>query len=141
MTDARPIIVGYDGLSGADAALDEATRLAGALGVPLLVVFSFEPSRLGGEVADLDAAVAERGETVLAEARGRLADSGVRVETELRLQHPAEGLLAAADERDAQMIVVGSWGEGQLRGLLLGSTPYKLLHLSTRPVLVVRGAD
>jgi nucleotide-binding universal stress UspA family protein len=34
---------------------------------------------------------------------------------------------------------VGSSGEGPLRGILVGSTSYKLLHLSARPVLVVRG--
>jgi nucleotide-binding universal stress UspA family protein len=37
------------------------------------------------------------------------------------------------------MIVEGTSGEGPLRGILVGSTSYKLLHLSARPVLVVRG--
>ncbi len=35
------------------------------------------------------------------------------------------------------MIVVGSHGAGALRGIVLGSTPYKLLHHSRVPVLVV----
>ena len=62
------------------------------------------------------------------------------VETVHRQQSPSDGLLAEAEERHAQMLVVGSTGEGPLRGILVGSTPYKLLHLSTRPVLVVRAA-
>jgi len=37
------------------------------------------------------------------------------------------------------MIVVGSYGEKPLRGAILGSTPHRLLHLTERPVLVVRG--
>jgi nucleotide-binding universal stress UspA family protein len=138
MTEARPIVVGYDGRAGARAALAEARRLAGDLGAPLVLVFSFEVSRLGGEVADLEAAVRERGEQVLREALGSAGDAGVAIETELRGEPPADGLLAVADERDAQMVVVGSTGEGPLRGILVGSTPYKLLHLSARPVLVVR---
>ena len=36
------------------------------------------------------------------------------------------------------MIVVGSYGEAPLKGALIGSTAHKLLHLSERPVLVVR---
>ena len=36
------------------------------------------------------------------------------------------------------MIVVGSYGESALRGVLLGSTTYKVLNQSSRPVLVVR---
>jgi nucleotide-binding universal stress UspA family protein len=35
------------------------------------------------------------------------------------------------------MIVVGSYGERPLKGAILGSTPYKLLYLADRPVLVV----
>jgi nucleotide-binding universal stress UspA family protein len=36
------------------------------------------------------------------------------------------------------MIVVGSYGEAPLKGALVGSTAHKLVHLSERPVLVVR---
>ncbi len=140
MTDTRPIVVGYDGRPGSQTALDEAARLGSDLGATVVLVFSFEPTRLGGEAADLDAAVQERGSSVLAEAVGRVAASGVSLETSQRAQAAVDGLLAEADERDAQMIVVGSTGEGPLRGILVGSTAYKLLHLSSRPVLVVRGA-
>ena len=140
MTDTRPLVVGYDGRPGAQAALDEALRLASDLGAALVVVFSFEVSRLGGEVADLEAAIEERGRQVLDEALARVGDAGVAVDTELRGEPPADGLLSVAAERDAQMVVVGSTGEGPLRGILIGSTPYKLLHLSARPVLVVRAA-
>ena len=51
---------------------------------------------------------------------------------------PSVGLVDLADAHDARMIVVGSYGEAPLRGALVGSTAHKLLHLSERPVLVVR---
>jgi nucleotide-binding universal stress UspA family protein len=70
-------------------------------------------------------------------ARAGAEQAGAQIETTQRAQPIIEGLLEEADERDAQMIVVGSTGEGPLRGLIVGSTPYKLLHASTRPVLVV----
>ncbi|MEU9059675.1 universal stress protein [Streptomyces sp. NPDC048430] len=50
---------------------------------------------------------------------------------------PAQVLVEAASRHGARAIVVGSWGESPMRGALLGSTPHKLLHLSTVPVLCV----
>ena len=52
---------------------------------------------------------------------------------------PAQALVAAADEHDAEVIVVGTWSESPLRGLLLGSVAHKLLQRSDRPVLCVPG--
>ena len=56
---------------------------------------------------------------------------------ELVVAKPAEALVSVADTHDATVIVVGTAGESPIRGALLGSTPHKLLHLSTRPVLCV----
>ena len=141
MTDMRPILVGYDGRRGSQAALDEALRLGRDLGATVVVLFSFEAMRIGAEARDLDAAIDEHGRAVLADAVARAAAAGAQIETAQRAQPPIEGLLEEADERDAQMIVVGSTGEGPLRGLIVGSTPYKLLHASTRPLLVVPTGD
>ena len=52
-------------------------------------------------------------------------------------EKPAEALVRVADAYDATVIVVGTSGTSQIRGAILGSTPHKLLHLSTRPVLCV----
>jgi nucleotide-binding universal stress UspA family protein len=132
------IVVGYDGTEGSRAALEEALRLAGEIGVGVHLVFAFSSARLGGELRDLDDAVAERGATVLEHGRHQADAAGAQVTTEFRKTDPAEGLLEIAEERDARMIVVGSYGERPLKAAIVGSTPTRLLHLSTRPVLVVR---
>jgi Universal stress protein family len=54
---------------------------------------------------------------------------------------PAEGLLGLAEEHQARMIVIGTHSERPLMGVVLGSTPYKLLHRSPVPVLVVPSPD
>ena len=52
--------------------------------------------------------------------------------------HAARYIAEAADEHDVGVIVIGSRGRSDLAGLVLGSTAHKVIHLSKRPVLVVR---
>jgi nucleotide-binding universal stress UspA family protein len=52
--------------------------------------------------------------------------------------HAARYIVEAADEHDATVIVMGSRGRGDLAGLVLGSTAHKVIHLTHRPVLIVR---
>jgi nucleotide-binding universal stress UspA family protein len=135
------IVIGYDGTAGAHAALLEAAALAHDLDVPLVLVFSYVAPRAGGEAADLDAAIDAHAREVLEQGRSRVDHLGVAVEVRQLAQEPADGLIAVADELDARMIVIGSTGERPLKGVLLGSTPYRLVHLARRPVLVVRAHD
>jgi len=137
------IVVGYDGTDGSRAALDEAVRLAAEIGAEIRLVFSFEAPRIGGELHDLDVAIAERGAEVLVhgEHQAAAAAAGVKVTTEFRKAEPADGLIDAARELEARYIVVGSYGEKPLKSALVGSTPSRLLHLSEVPVLVVRAGE
>jgi nucleotide-binding universal stress UspA family protein len=43
-----------------------------------------------------------------------------------------------AKKYDAGVIIMGSRGRSDLAGLMLGSTAHKVIHLTDRPVLVVR---
>ena len=134
-------VVGYDGTDGARAALDVAAGLAKELGDTLVVVFAHQVSRLGGEVHDYEDALLERGRGVLEEARSIGREAGVEIELVMRELSSAEALIDVADEHDARMIVVGSYGERPLKSALVGSTPTRLLHLAERPVLVVRAPE
>jgi len=125
------LVVGFDGTDGARAALDEALALAKDLGGQIHLVFAFEAPRLGGELRDLDEAIAERAREVLEQGTHHAAAAGAQVTTEHRKSDPAEALIATAGERDARYIVVGSYGERPLKSALVGSTPTPLLHLSS----------
>lgn len=48
-------------------------------------------------------------------------------------------ILAAADEEEADVIVLGSRGLSGMKSLVLGSVSYGVVHHSPRPVLVVPG--
>jgi nucleotide-binding universal stress UspA family protein len=135
---ARDLIVGYDDSAGARAALETAIELARGLGDRVVIAFGYEPpGGMGEEVTAARAAVREVGERFVRHAMARVADAGVEVELALVDARPVEALLALADERDARMIVTGTYGESPIKGAILGSTPHKLLHLADCPVLAV----
>ena len=132
------IVIGYDGSDGADAALDHALALAPKLGAEVLLVYGIQVAKVGGEVADLVATLRDEAERILAAGRARVEAAGATARTEVAEGRIAEAIADIGVRESADMIVVGSTGERPLRGLLIGSTPYRLLHLSPRPVLVVR---
>ncbi len=132
------IVVGYDGSGCGNAALEEALSLAAATRDHVTVVFGYAPPGIwGGEIADHEQAIEELGGKMTAEARRTAAARGAEIDVELVPKRAVEALLDVAEQRDARMIVVGSGGEGALKGAILGATPHKLLHLAERPVLVV----
>ena len=52
--------------------------------------------------------------------------------------YAAREIVSDAAGLDADVIVMGTRGRGDLAGLVLGSTAHKVIHLADRPVLVVR---
>jgi nucleotide-binding universal stress UspA family protein len=54
-----------------------------------------------------------------------------------RVGHVAEEIVEEATFYGVQLIVMGSKGESDLRGLLLGSTTHRVLQLAPCPVVVV----
>jgi nucleotide-binding universal stress UspA family protein len=135
------IVVGYDGSEGSRASLDRAIELAEGLGDRVTVVFgSHAPGIIGGEMSSHEAAVKERGEKVMQEAEHQAAAKGSEVEVTTKMIDalPVEALIAEAQSGDARMIVVGNeGGPSPLKGAVLGSVPFKLVHLSPVPTLIV----
>ncbi len=52
--------------------------------------------------------------------------------------YAARDIVDDAIEHDADVIVMGSRGRSDLAGFILGSTAHKVIHLTDRPVLIVR---
>lgn len=132
------IVIGYDESPGARRALTLAIDLAGRLDEPLVLVYGAAPPGVVGEEAGEHArALTEIGRTVVGHAVAQAHAAGVATVVEVVGEKPVTALLAAGDRHDARVIVVGTYGESPLRGAFLGSVAYKLLHLSSRPVLCV----
>ena len=80
-------------------------------------------------------------QSVVEHAAKELDDAGIKAHYEvLSTIHgqAARAIVAAARAHDVGVIVMGSRGRSDLTALLLGSTAHTVIHLSDRPVLVVR---
>jgi nucleotide-binding universal stress UspA family protein len=135
------IVLGYDDSPGARNALAVAIDLADSYGDRLVVAFGAAPpvSSVGEEWKAHKDAVEEIGKRATDAALDQARQAGVEAEVALVPERPSEALIRLAGENDARFIVVGSRGEGPIKGALLGSTSHKLVHLSERPVVVVPG--
>jgi nucleotide-binding universal stress UspA family protein len=134
------LVLGVDGSEGSELAVAWVADLAGQLGARVVAVHVFEPlDHLEDQEPPYDFGAIEK--KVRAELESgwlsKLSDAGVAYDARLMHGSPYACLLDAADEEDADLIVVGARGLGVLRGLALGSTSDKLVHTSTTPVVVV----
>ncbi|MFC8225946.1 universal stress protein [Streptomyces sp. NPDC057287] len=132
------VVLGYDESPGAARALRAAIEVASAFGEQLVLVYgAAPPGPTGEEYRAHYEAIRQAGRTGLERAVAAAEEADVPTTVEVIDLSPAQALIEAASRHAARVIVVGSWGESPMRGALLGSTPHKLLHLSTVPVLCV----
>jgi len=136
---AGDVVLGYDGSAGAKAALRVSVSVARAFAAPLTIVFGYGANPMGGESADYEHQLHALGTQVVGEAvaAAHQLDDTLQVEPVIVEMRPVQSLMAVAEQREARVIVVGGNGERPIVGAILGSVPYKLLHLSELPVLVV----
>jgi nucleotide-binding universal stress UspA family protein len=141
------IVVGTDGSQTAHEAVRQALALAVALGARLEIVSAYEPvssARLREESqqipADLQWMVNPREDVdaTLREAAELAAEAGVESETYARQGDPADAILDVAEERGADLIVVGNKGMTGAKRFLLGSVPNKVSHHAPCSVLIIR---
>jgi 3-phenylpropionate/trans-cinnamate dioxygenase ferredoxin reductase subunit len=123
----RKMVVGTDGSPTATAARDAALRLAKKFRAELLILCAYDPPRMNRRVAEdvirrsLDAA-----------ARQKVAATG-----EIAQADPAEMIIDAAEQENADLIIVGNKGMGQATRFRLGSVPDRVAHYAPCDLLIV----
>ena len=75
---------------------------------------------------------------VLERAARQLDDTLTRVTRSTPAGNPADAIVAAADDYDTDLVVVGARGKGGMARLLLGSVSEKVLRDARCPVLIVK---
>lgn len=142
MTAPRTILVGVDGSVDSQRALQWAAELAEALGAEVVAVHALGLlSHLGKRQSEKATPAQEDRDEVRAllesDWTAVLRSSGVPHRCLVLDGNPVTALMAAAEEQNADLLVVGPRGTGGFPGLQLGSTSHQLLQHSHHPVAVV----
>ncbi len=143
------IVVGVDGSEESRAALAWAVEEGRLRQAPVLAIHAWEvpvvPAPTGlvppsvevvGDLTELRHGAADLLETIVREIAGDAAD--VEVRSSVVEDKPVNALLDAAEQNDAQLIVVGSRGHGGFVALLIGSTSDQVARHATCPVVIHR---
>ena len=143
----KHILVPVDGSKTSMLAVSKAAALAKTFGSAVTALYVIDPYPFTGVGADfaygqsqyLTAASAEAN-AALDAAKQALNEAGIdKVITKIGEGHAIhEGIIRAAKEVAADLIVMGSHGRKGLEKLVLGSVTQRVLGVSDIPVLVVR---
>ena len=141
------IVVAVDGSPGASKALQNAAKLQKVCKGELIVLTVYRhhglsdaslsvgrpdsPESIDDTLREIAKDVAEKAKTSASEA------GATKVRAFVKMGPPARTIVRFAEERDADLIVLGSRGMGDLEGFLLGSVSHKVTSLADCPVLVV----
>jgi nucleotide-binding universal stress UspA family protein len=137
VTTMKTIVVGYDGSDAADRALARAAELA-ELSSAQLVVTSVAPVIIGRGIGPADPADSPSDHRKQLETAERyLQERGLDGEYDLALARPDEHIVHLADERAADLIVVGRRGLNLVERLLGLSISDAVQHKAHCDVLVV----
>lgn len=138
------ILYPTDGSEGAEAALDHAIDHAERYDASLHVLYVIEetiPAMQAG-APDVLEALEERGEEVVAEARERALEAGVRsVQASVATGSPYRQILHYVDESGIDLIVMGTHGRRGIDRYLLGSVAEKVVRTAECPVLTARSVE
>ncbi|MGA2394480.1 MAG: universal stress protein [Candidatus Lustribacter sp.] len=122
------IIAGIDESEPSDAAIQTILDLPGK--DRLHVIFY--------SIAGMGEREHERAHQAVSKAVRLANERGISARGRVNVGDPAEALIAAAEQQEADLIVVGSHGRHGLERLVLGSVAEGIVQRSPLPVLVVR---
>ncbi|MCX6691052.1 MAG: universal stress protein [Methanoregula sp.] len=137
------ILVAIDGSKASEQALACAVGEAGFHGAKLHVVYVVETGLFSSLPADntveiMFSALEKEGEDVLEKAKTFALDKGVVVTTHMKQGHAGNEIISLAEEKKANLIVVGSHGKSKADRLLLGSVSNYVVTHGIITTLVVR---
>jgi nucleotide-binding universal stress UspA family protein len=135
----KTIVLGYDGADASARALERTAELATAFGSS--VIITSVAGTMGGAVhaggAGDPTDPPEAHEALLDEAAKQLGDRGIQAESVLALGSPGEAIVELAEERGADLIVVGTREPGFFERLLGHSVSGSVQRHAHCDVLIV----
>jgi nucleotide-binding universal stress UspA family protein len=145
MATLRRILVATDFTETSNRALDWAIELAAPLGASLTVMHAYEIPIVGFPdgaliaTADIAARISDAARAALEGTVEQRRGRGVPLEAVLREGVAWEEINSVADEKDADLIVIGTHGRRGLARALLGSVAENVIRTARRPVTTIHG--
>jgi nucleotide-binding universal stress UspA family protein len=140
----KVVVVGVDGSETSTKAAGIAADMARTWQAKLHIVTVVRPPEgwwgIGGAPPSpeaLSAALVAGQEEVLRDAEAAIDLSGVDYETVQELGDPSWKIIEVAEERNADIIIIGKRGAGLAERVMLGSVADRLSHHSPVPVMVI----
>ncbi|HEY5197307.1 MAG TPA: universal stress protein [Solirubrobacteraceae bacterium] len=142
------IVVGTDGSQTAREAVGQAVEMAKLFGASLHVVSAYEPVAGQGlrDVPTMSPVpdphwvikLREEVDATLEEAAAIARDARVAVSVYARQGDAADAILDVAEERGADLVIIGNKGMTGAKRFLLGSVPNKVSHYAPCAVMIIR---
>jgi nucleotide-binding universal stress UspA family protein len=126
----RKILLGYDGSDGSEKAVALAIDLAQRYESAIIVCHAFGNMPMTSKPSEV--------RRLINPVVERLNKLGISTLVSMPDNLPAQGLLTAAEEPKADLIVLGSRGRGTFANLPLGSTAERVLRYAKVSVLIAR---
>ena len=141
----KQILVATDGSPSAQEAVDVGLELAKEQGADVTFVHVAPPDEYRGGKGSSGHPLThtepvDESETALKAAAEVAEEAGVSYALERVSGDTVESIVALADAKNADLIVLGSRGRNTLASALLGSVSHGVLRHASRPVLVVKSA-
>ena len=145
----KQILVATDASPASNRAINLAADMAGKFDATLHLLYAVREMQLPPELkkmAEVEKIAGARsdvldfvGRKILSDAEARAIKKGAgTVRTALEHGDPATVILRYAKRRKVDLIVLGTRGLGQVKGMLMGSVSRKVTNLSDVNCLVVR---
>ncbi len=147
--EIRRIAVGVDFSEQSERAAQEALAIARHTGAEITLVHVGAVLRDLGPIAPASVRQWERllqeraaeDKSRMDELVARLSGKGPEVSQLILDEGPAEGVVKAAEQIDADLVIVGTHGHTGFKRFFLGSVAERVVRLAHRNVLVVRDGD
>ena len=145
----KNILVATDASPASNRAINIAADLAGKYGATLHLLYAVRDMQLPPELkkmAEVEKIAGARsdvldfvGQKILGDAESRATKKGATiVKSSLEHGDPATVILRYAKRRKVDLIVLGTRGLGQVKGMLMGSVSRKVTNLSDFSCLIIR---
>jgi len=139
----KRILVAVDGSEPSLHAVRMAAEMAKRYEATLTLVYVSPPILLSPytyaeAIAEIEKKDREYGEKMLKDAAALAQGEGAKADTLTMVGNPADLIADTALDPAIGLVVVGNKGRGAVSRVLLGSVADRLVHISKKPVLVVR---